>query len=329
MNLRALRRRHPRKKEEEKEKMASPGQRRRRLGEAGDPPGSSDRLLMAVCAGDADDIRKTLDDTEARCYVTPEILNCACATGNALSVTILLEHGSGVTTVNSTDGRGEAPVHWAVRRGSTVIIRTLMEANADINAQTKYERKTPLHLATAMRKLHVLQFLLNCSTADVNRTDLYGSTPLHVASEVGFSNGVDALLQSNANPDVFNRSGWTPLHLAAANGQTSIAEQLVGAGVDVDRQNQFGRTALHWACSVGHTAIVRLLLRHGASVEVDDRHGKRAVDHAATEEIRRLVDAGAEAVRFSVLSHRDSGGMDYSTATAQLRRSETIEGQED
>lgn len=273
-------------------------------------------LFMAICSGDTDEMSQILRSRSSSTYcdASSDLLNCACATGNASSVQMLLQNG---IPFQSVGGKGDAPLHTAVRRGSLGIANILLDHGADVNVETKSERRTPLHLASASRKLDVLKYLLE-KEGEVDKVDIYGSTALHLAAAIGFSNGVSALLESHADPDIFNRDGWTALHLAAANGHLSVVEQLIEANATVDCQNGFGRTPLHWACDRGHLQVARLLLKHNASIEVRDKNDRTAFDHAATREIRNLIDATSSVTDFSVIP-RISSSIHYVVGESTLR----------
>lgn len=273
-------------------------------------------LFMAICSGDTDEMGQILRSRSSSTYcdASSDLLNCACATGNASSVQMLLQNG---IPFRSVGGKGDAPLHTAVRRGSLDIAKILLDYGADINVETRSERRTPLHLASASRKLDVQKYLLE-KEAEVDKVDIYGSTALHLAAETGFSNGVSALLESHADPDIFNRDGWTALHLAAANGHLSVVEQLIEAHATVDCQNRFGRTPLHWACDRGHLQVARLLLKHNASIEVRDKNDRTAFDHAATREIRNLIDATSSVTNLSVIP-RISSSIHYVVGESTLR----------
>lgn len=286
---------------------------------SGDRERRLEMLFMAICSGDTEELEQILRSGSSSNYgdASSDLLNCACATGNATSVRLLLQNG---IPFQSVGGKGDAPLHTVVRRGSMDIVKLLLDYGADVNVETKSERRTPLHLASASKKLDVMRILLE-NEAEVDKVDIYGSTSLHLAAEIGFSNGVGALIEFHADPNIFNRDGWTALHLAAANGHLSVTEQLIAAHATVDCQNRFGKTPLHWACARGHLQVARLLLKHNASIEVRDKQDRTAFDHAVTRELRNLLDATSSSVSNLSVIPRISCGMQYVVGESTLRLS--------
>jgi ankyrin repeat protein len=53
-----------------------------------------------------------------------------------------------------------------------------------------------------------------------------------------------------------------PLHLASQEGYDDIVQLLLDHGADANREDSHGSTPLHLASQEGHDHIVRLLLNH-------------------------------------------------------------------
>jgi ankyrin repeat protein len=112
--------------------------------------------------------------------------------------------------------------------------------------------------------------LLNIATllldqgADVNATDQFGNTSLHLA--VRYPELVRLLLERGARVGARNAFGDTPLHRAV--GDRRIVELLLGAGADATARNLFDKTPLDYSLRGGTSAynlsIVELLIRAGA-----------------------------------------------------------------
>jgi len=101
-------------------------------------------------------------------------------------------------------------------------------------------------------------------------TDLDGTgtpgdyTPLHAASEKGFGDVVDLLLDKQANLGARANKERTPLHLAALHGQGLVVSKLLEAGANFNLKDKDGQTALMLAehyCPQGDKAEVMQLLQ--------------------------------------------------------------------
>jgi len=91
---------------------------------------------------------------------------------------------------------------------------------------------------------------------------LWGAPPLVVASFVSKSESVvvEMLLTAKADVNKPNLWGFTPLHLAAFTyGNTEIVTMLLDAKADMAQQSWFGQTALGLAQGSGHTMASRIL----------------------------------------------------------------------
>ncbi|MGO9109976.1 MAG: ankyrin repeat domain-containing protein [Thermoguttaceae bacterium] len=89
----------------------------------------------------------------ARVWVLPE------RTKSCLSVAqALLQHG---TCVDARDKIGETPLMWAVNKGNVPLIKLLINAGADVNAQDhgKYNQHTVIMHA---KRMEVVELLLRC-----------------------------------------------------------------------------------------------------------------------------------------------------------------------
>ena len=84
---------------------------------------------------------------------------------------------------------------------------------------------------------------------------------------------------------------WTPLIKASEEGYAEIAQMLVERGADVKSTNRKGRDALSFAASPsmkrastdGHRYILRLLVEYKADPLRKDKCGRTALDRAKHE----------------------------------------------
>jgi ankyrin repeat protein len=121
-------------------------------------------------------------------------------------------------------GKAPAIIH-AAQEGNTLIVETLLEYGANVNAIDPQNRKTSL--------LYALEN---------ERTD----TAL-------------LLLKYRADPDVRGPGGLTPLMLAARNGDEELVRILLESGADIEAQADNGSTAFIFAANAGHDNVTRML----------------------------------------------------------------------
>jgi ankyrin repeat protein len=98
-----------------------------------------------------------------------------------------------------------------------------------------------------------------------------GATALTIASLVGHTVSVQALIEAGA--DVNLRGPYTLPALAAASlcGHVAIVHALIGAGADLNLLCDMGWTPLMWASSNGQTSVVQALMEAGADLGIRDK----------------------------------------------------------
>ena len=122
----------------------------------------------------------------------------------------------------------------------------------------------PALLWAAEHGLVPIATLLLDQGADVNATDQFGNTALHLA--VRYPDMIRLLLDRGALVGARNAFGRTPLHRAV--GDKRIVEILLAAGADATARDLFDRTPLDYSLRGGTSAynlsIVELLIKAGA-----------------------------------------------------------------
>jgi ankyrin repeat protein len=115
-----------------------------------------------------------------------------------------------------------------------------------INARDVVSGETALHIVTARRDIVWLRYLI-AKGADVNARDRNGASPLQLAANLGWIEGVEVLVGNKANPDDANDAGETPLISAVHQRNTTLIKILLEGGADPDRADNSGRSARDYA----------------------------------------------------------------------------------
>ena len=136
----------------------------------------------------------------------------------------------------------------AVRKKEGQQVTDLLAAPGStlVNTRDGSTGDTALHIVVARRDVTWVRFLA-AKGANVNARNNKGKTPLQLASNIGFSEGVEALLTLGAKVDEPDSTGETPLIAATHRKDAAMARVLLKAGASAARNDNSGRSALDYA----------------------------------------------------------------------------------
>lgn len=137
-------------------------------------------------------------------------------------------------------------------------MRILIDSAADVNLRSMDEGSTPLHTATAAKRIGAVNFLLK-EGADLHK-DRDGNTALHVAATSGFL-PVTKILRA-AKADIFSRNlnGETPLDSAVRCGHLDMVRYLLDESLASNLNPLFSSSLLETAIKNEHREIVKIVL---------------------------------------------------------------------
>lgn len=115
----------------------------------------------------------------------------------------------------------------------------------------------------------------------VNARDITtGRTAMHMAIEERSGVWVDYLYQKGANVNLADVEGVTPLMLAVESLYIDGVAKLIAHGARVDVTNNTGETPLIYAVHARNAELIRMLLEAGANPDRADHSGRSARDYA-------------------------------------------------
>lgn len=156
---------------------------------------------------------------------------------------LFIERGGLVNTLNMFN---RTPLSY-VEHSSDNQVAEILRKHGGINVTGNYlQREHPLHEAIIDNDIAVIQLILNQGNPpDINQGDANGVTPLHLATMLGNMEMVQILLsQEGINVNSQDVNGQSPLHVAAGNHNLEVAQLLVADGGLLTVKNNFGKTPL-------------------------------------------------------------------------------------
>ncbi len=196
---------------------------------------------------------------------------------------------------NHIDDNGWTLLHVAAFINNVSTIKLLLKYGANINQRTKQLKQTSLYSALLNKKFSAFYALLDAgayhSYLSLNNA---GVSPLIIASENGYEEVVDRLIQKKANLNIQMNNQLSALYLAAQNGHTGVVKKLVQAHADVNVAYQ-NTTPLMIAISNNKEEIAHFLIEAKTDINLLDGDKESALHRAATLGKLSLVSALIEA----------------------------------
>jgi len=189
-------------------------------------------------------------------------------------------------TLNSTDGSGNTPLHYASEWHLNNAIVSLIQKGAKVEAKNA-NGETAVYSAVkgGDESPSTINVLVNnglvIDSKDKLGRDNLGNTPLHSAVKWSAFNTAKTLISLGVDVDAQNLSGKTALSDACRSAKKEMAVLLIRSGADINATDATGRTVLMDAISSNNEDMVRLLLGYKANANVQEMSGRNAYHEAA------------------------------------------------
>lgn len=212
-------------------------------------------------------------------------------------------------TLNTTDGSGNTPLHYAAEWQLNNAIVSLIQKGAKVTSENA-NGETALFSSVKGDNPSTIQILADygavVDSKDNHARDNLGNTPLHACVKWNALKAAKTLISMGVDVNAQNLSGKTALSEACRSAKKEMAVLLIQNGADINASDSAGRTALMDAISSRNEQMVSLLLSYGANVQVQELYGRNAYHAAAltgnVEIINMIRNAGGNPMS------RDSGG---------------------
>jgi ankyrin repeat protein len=179
-------------------------------------------------------------------------------------------------------GPDEFALHIAAKKGHLAIVKMLVAAGADIEAED-YIGQTPLMAALEARQPAIAAFLLE-QGADPRHEASGGFTPFFLAARADDTASLQLLLDRGVDIHAVRQGGEDALVFAAAGEARNAIRFLIGKGIDADHRCDDGLTSADMAlrmekpdiaawireCTQSHAAAVAAALQAAADAQARD-----------------------------------------------------------
>ena len=134
-------------------------------------------------------------------------------------VSELIEQG---VNVNELDANQDAPLIIAAYKGYIEIVKSLLEAGADVSVVDPGMKATALHAAAYAGNAEAAKLLIEYEI-DIDKQGPYnGYTALHDAVWQNNIETAKVLIEAGANPNIKSNTGETPLEFAKSRNHREI-----------------------------------------------------------------------------------------------------------
>ena len=128
--------------------------------------------------------------------------------------------------VHMTNSEGWTALHFSAGIGNYELFQLFMDKGGDLDLKTKNEDSC-LHIAAGNGHLNLCRTLLGMHKFDVDMTNNYGITSLHLSAGIGSYELIKLFIEKGADIHLKTKNGNNCLHIAAYNGDLNLCRILL------------------------------------------------------------------------------------------------------
>jgi ankyrin repeat protein len=193
-------------------------------------------------------------------YIESSPIDACIYYSNNDTLRFLLEKG--VSPVKG--GRSTPPLLVACTYGRLDMIRTLLDAGANIQETSSLSDETALHRVCRNGHSDCIQLLLERG-ACVNTPDRYGRNAIYDLANTGNISGLAPLIAAGARIEDRDSRGWTPFMVAAYYGNLEMVKELIEKyKANVNATTKDGHSAFDSTCKMENRDMNIYLVQNGA-----------------------------------------------------------------
>ncbi|KKP27968.1 MAG: hypothetical protein UR12_C0026G0024 [candidate division TM6 bacterium GW2011_GWF2_30_66] len=290
---------------------------------------TSTKLLLACKSGNLDLVKSILSNCNEDIvnkvnYNNETPLFWACLINNPAMIRILIANGAKKSINTASSKTGNTPLSLTLYNDNLKMMKFLLDNGADINQSILMHSTTVLKIACDNTNFNAVKFLVE-NGADINKADIYGQTPLFIASAEKSINIVKYLLDNSANIDIANIKGETPFSFACDDNNIELMELLLLNGANINTSDIYGFTPLLWAIISEEIGTIKYLVSHSADVNLPNSNCSTPLFWACQinnlEIVKYLIENGAQ----KSINELNDYGTSALDVACQLNNEEMIE----
>jgi ankyrin repeat protein len=210
----------------------------------------------------------------------------------------LLDEGANIDGINN-----EFPLFYAVNNNNYEIVEFLLEKGADVRKRSNHinDNFTSLHVACANGNADIVKLLIQYG-ADIVKKELYGNTPLMIATLNENVEIVETLLDTRtytlALSSAASSSASSSASSASASHSKSVKKIMDLIYSTINIENDSGYTPLNAACQNQNQFFIELFINLGANMSHPIENGDKPIHQLIIKNrpdlIDILIDRGAD-----------------------------------
>lgn len=159
-------------------------------------------------------------------------------------------HGNPVLNYFGCEVHSYGVIEYATGTQNRELVDFLKQMQIEYQTFTSAVREKNLNLMAEQIKkgVHPMAF------------DKNGTPALVLASQMGWQEGVDFLLDKKIDPNVMDKDGQTPLIVATKNGHEHLVKRLLAAGAERKIVDKLNNNALYYASENGNQSLTEILV---------------------------------------------------------------------
>ena len=165
--------------------------------------------------------------------------------------------------------------------GNYNLFEFLTDQGTDIQMKTK-KGQNCLHIAAENEHLNLCKTLIEEHNFDVQETDSYRITALHLSCRSGSYKLVKFFANEGTDIKLKTNDGQNCLHTAADNAHLNLCKTLIEEhNFDVQETDNDGWTALHESGGKGNNKLFKFLTEKGTDIQLKTKDGQNCLHIAA------------------------------------------------